>query len=368
MPAGSTGIVTAPTYPMLQDATLRTFLELTRPYGLLREYSKSERRATLKNGTTALFRTADDPDRLRGPNLGWWFGDEAALYDQMVYLIMIGRLRERPGRAWVTTTPRGKNWLYREFTKGDEQHRIFKAPTRSNVYLPDDYLGSLERSYGELFRAQELEGEFVDDQADALIPGEWLERCCDMAHIRSGPTRIACDLGGGNSGDRTVVLVRDDNGILALEHSRTWTLEGTATKVALLARRFDVNPNRISFDALGIGFDFGNRLAAVGLRGCMTYQGGAAGGAKFANLRTAAGWLCRQRLDPTTNMGGKVLPTFAIKREWLDLIRDEVCGLRWTIANDRRIALEKKEEYVANLGYSPDFADCFCQSFAYPGV
>jgi hypothetical protein len=40
--------------------------------------------------------------------------------------------------------------------------------------------------------------------------------------------------------------------------------------------------------------------------------------------------------------------------------------LRWTINNDRKIALEKKEDLTANLGHSPDFADAFCQSFAYP--
>jgi hypothetical protein len=32
-----------------------------------------------------------------------------------VWLIMIRRLREFPGRAWVTSTPRGFNWLYETF-------------------------------------------------------------------------------------------------------------------------------------------------------------------------------------------------------------------------------------------------------------
>jgi hypothetical protein len=359
-------VVVAPTYPMLRDATLATFLDLSRQAGVLVGFNKQEMVAKLSGGRTILFRSADDPDKLRGPNLGWFWLDEAALMKPLAWLVMIGRLRLAPGRAWVTTTPRGKDWLYREFTQGSDRYAMVKASSRSNEWLPNDFVESLEHSYSDLFRRQEVEGEFVDDQADALIPGEWLDLCVSAPYNPAGPVRIAVDLGGGNSGDRTVILARDDNGVRALEWSRTWSLEQAATRVALLAQRFKVNPNRITYDQMGIGFDFGNRLTAAGLRGCMVYQGGASGGAKFANLRTAAGWLARQRLDPNSG-DGKQHP-FQVTREQLDLMRDELCALRWTINNDRKIALERKEDLVANLGHSPDFADVFCQSFAYPSV
>jgi hypothetical protein len=367
-PGGSTGMVLAPTYPMLRDATLRTFLDMSREAGILGTFHKSEYRAELINGTTILFRSADDPERLRGPNLGWFWPDEAALMDVLTWKIMLGRLRLAPGKGWITTTPRGKNWLHREFTTGGNDYRIVKASSKTNFHLPAEFVGSLERSYSDLFRRQEVEGEFVDDQVDALIPGDWLDACCDAPHVRGGHARIAVDLGGGSDGDRTVILCRDDNGILDLRWSRDWTLETTATQVSLVAQRFTVASSRVTFDQMGIGFDFNNRLQALGIRGALPYQGGASGGAKFSNLRTAAGWGARQRLDPTTNQGGRELPRFAIRREWLDLIRDELVALRWTVDNDRKIALEKKDDLVANLGHSPDFADVFCQSFGYPNV
>src|SRR5580765_3570573 len=69
-PAGSTGMVLAPTYPMLRDATLRTFLELCQRGGVLRSFNRSEMVVHLIDGKTVLFRSADDADRLRGPNLG----------------------------------------------------------------------------------------------------------------------------------------------------------------------------------------------------------------------------------------------------------------------------------------------------------
>jgi hypothetical protein len=45
MPGNSTGMVVAPTYPMLRDATLRTFLELTQSYApsLLKAFNKARR-------------------------------------------------------------------------------------------------------------------------------------------------------------------------------------------------------------------------------------------------------------------------------------------------------------------------------------
>jgi len=167
-PAGSVGMVVAPTYPMLRDATLRTFLELAQKGGVLADYSKSEFTATLINGTRVLFRSADDPDRLRGPNLGWFYLDEAALMSREAWLIMIGRLRLAPGRAWATSTPRGINWLYDVFHSGDPDYAVIRSSTRENPYLPAGFVESLENAYTTAWQRQEIEGEFVE-MADAVF-------------------------------------------------------------------------------------------------------------------------------------------------------------------------------------------------------
>ncbi|MBF6592183.1 MAG: hypothetical protein IVW57_16860, partial [Ktedonobacterales bacterium] len=58
---GSLGLIGAPTYPMLRDATQRTFFELLPPT-LIRGYSKTEGHLLLSNGAEALFRSLDAPD------------------------------------------------------------------------------------------------------------------------------------------------------------------------------------------------------------------------------------------------------------------------------------------------------------------
>lgn len=180
MPPGSTGMVVAPTYPMLRDATLRSFLDLARRGGVLAEFSRSEMTATLIDGKVVLFRSADAPDRLRGPNLGWFWLDEAALMDAEAWLIMIGRLRERPGVAWVTSTPKGFNWMYDTFVKlGSPDYAVIQARTASNPFLPASFLPSLQSTYGGAWLEQETEGTFIDvGGAERFLPSMTLWDAC----------------------------------------------------------------------------------------------------------------------------------------------------------------------------------------------
>jgi len=63
------GLVVSPTYPMLRDATVRVFLDVAGD--AIAEFRKTEMIATLVNGSEILFRSADDPNKLRGPSVHW---------------------------------------------------------------------------------------------------------------------------------------------------------------------------------------------------------------------------------------------------------------------------------------------------------
>lgn len=156
------GVITAPTYPMLRDATLRTFLEIAEP--AIARYNKSEMLLELTNGSEIIFRSTDAPDRLRGPSVSWWYGDEAALYPPNVWQIMIGRLRQfgMAGRAWITTTPRGRNWVWQRFVQNaTTDYHIVRAATHDNPFLDTEFITALEADYVGDFARQELLGEFV---------------------------------------------------------------------------------------------------------------------------------------------------------------------------------------------------------------
>ena len=120
-------------------------------------------RAIVGNGEV-LFRSADDPERLRGPNLSWVWIDEGALCHEMTWPIAIGRLREggKAGPCWLTTTPKGRNWVWREFVERQRDgYEVFRARTADNPHLAPQFLADLEAAYTGTFARQELLGEFV---------------------------------------------------------------------------------------------------------------------------------------------------------------------------------------------------------------
>lgn len=234
-PAGSVGMVCAPTYLMLKDATLRTFNEMVEKTKALKDWKAGDMTATLINDTVVAFRSADDPDRLRGPNLGWFYLDEAAMMTPDVWLVMLGRLRRQPGRAWVTSTPRGKNWLYNAFVEnGDDNYHVVYSSSRQNKFLPTTFVDTLQKQYADGFASQEIDGKFVDLEAEeAFIPSMMLWDVLqeELPPLdRRTPMSIALDAGVSND---TFALVgvtrhpsRDRRDDVAVRLVRTWVPNG----------------------------------------------------------------------------------------------------------------------------------------------
>lgn len=222
------GIVTAPTYGMLQDATLRMYLDLAGD--AITSLNRTTMTARLVNGSEILFRSTDNPDRLRGPSISWWHGDEGALYDKDVWPIMIGRLREggRAGHAWVTCTPKGRNWLYER----QGEITLFRARTRDNPFLASEFVASLEASYTGAFARQELEGEFV------TFEGLVYEDFDRGKHVveRGGPWArviLACDEGYTNPAVMLVIGADHDGRLHVLdEFYRRRVLQGDVVAAA----------------------------------------------------------------------------------------------------------------------------------------
>lgn len=155
------GMVIAPTYPMLRDVTQRTFFELLDKTGVPYTFNKADGKLSI-NGSIVLFRSADTPDRLRGPNLNWFYIDEAAMVREKVWDILIGRLRVGEARGWITTTPAGFNWIHKRWVTDQlPGYELYNAHTEENYHLPDDYIADLKAAYTGEFARQELEGGFV---------------------------------------------------------------------------------------------------------------------------------------------------------------------------------------------------------------
>lgn len=167
-------MVLAPTYPMLRDATWRTLRTLAEELHFLRSENKTDNRLTLGNGAEILGRSADAPDRLRGPNLSGAWLDEASLMQEAVYDIILGRLREASEQGWVsaTFTPRGKrHWTYRVFAE-DKTALLVHSRTDQNPFIPQEFAAGLQDRYAPQWARQELGGEFVEIEGSEF-PAKW---------------------------------------------------------------------------------------------------------------------------------------------------------------------------------------------------
>jgi phage terminase large subunit-like protein len=246
-PPGSVGMVLAPTYVMLRTATLAMFLDLVQRGGVLKQWHKADMVAELTDGKTVYFRSADNPDRLRGPNLGWFYLDEAAMMLAEVWLIMLGRLRLEPGCAWATSTPRGRNWLARRFLSSPD-YAIIRSSSRDNVYLPAGFIESLKQTYTARMFRQEVEGEFLDDVEGAL----WTRKMIDDAQLTTPlpdmrRVIVAIDPAttSGEESDETGIVVAgvgiDGHGYVLADRSCRLSPDGWAKRALAAFHEFEAD-------------------------------------------------------------------------------------------------------------------------------
>jgi predicted phage terminase large subunit-like protein len=201
----------APTYTMLKDASLRTFLEIGQRLQYIADVNWSSLRIVLGNGAEVLFRSADEPERLRGPNLtGAWL-DEASVMSEDVYTIVIAALREKGEAGWLsaTFTPKGRqHWTYRVFGQGRDV-ALFHCSTRENPFVPREFVEAVSRQYTSRLREQELEGKFIDVVEGALWKAEWIEAARVQEHPQLVRVVVAIDPAGTHTdiSDETGIVV-----------------------------------------------------------------------------------------------------------------------------------------------------------------
>jgi phage terminase large subunit-like protein len=142
------------------------------------KYEPSKRTVTWKNGSIAQVLSAEEPDSLRGPQFDAAWCDELAKWKQAenawMNVQMALRLGEVP-QAVITTTPRATK-LIRELMN-DAATVVTRSRTLDNSnQLAPSFLTDVMARYGNTaLGRQELDGELVDDDPNALWRRETIE-------------------------------------------------------------------------------------------------------------------------------------------------------------------------------------------------
>jgi PBSX family phage terminase large subunit len=128
-------LVTAPTYKILNQATLPAFMQYMAGFG---EADKQLACFKMHNGGTVWFRTSTDPDSVVGlTNVRAVWGDEAGKYSKYFWDNLQARASFRDCPILLTTSPYSLNWIYKELIKGRPAHaKIIGAKSCENPYFP----------------------------------------------------------------------------------------------------------------------------------------------------------------------------------------------------------------------------------------
>ena len=157
-----------------------------------------------KEFVEVVFKTGSEPDNLKGFAVGYIVLDEAAIMKREVLDIALARTMECGGKIVLATTPKGKNWVWKDVylpsLEGEDRYACIKIPTPDNFYLEPkehEFLARRYASRSSTLGRQELEAEFVDFEGkvfDHFDPGTHIVRA-DLDIPDSVPVIVGMDWG-----------------------------------------------------------------------------------------------------------------------------------------------------------------------------
>jgi predicted phage terminase large subunit-like protein len=133
----------------------------------------------MPGGGEIAFKTADDPDKLRGQGLDLLILDEADFVPRRVWEeVLRPALADRKGRAVLISTPnREGGWLHELALAGAARDGLELAswsfPSWTNPYLEDGEIAAARASLPSIVFRREFGAEFVS-ASGALIQRAWL--------------------------------------------------------------------------------------------------------------------------------------------------------------------------------------------------
>jgi hypothetical protein len=183
--------------------------------GLIPVKRKSQREGFIEfeNGSYIECRSEENPDQLIGEGLDLIVVAEAArLKENTWHQLLRPALADRQGRALFTSTPRGYNWFYDFYLKGQDPEtaenwwRSWMIPSSMNPILPAMEIEEARRNSTPEAFAQEWEAKFIA-YAGLVFP-EFSEKIHVKKQVFSHAIRTALWVDPGSTAPYCVLLVQ----------------------------------------------------------------------------------------------------------------------------------------------------------------
>lgn len=199
-------------------------------------YEPSKRRITWKSGAIATVYSADEPDRLRGPQHDAAWGDELAAwrYPETYDMLMFGLRLGNDPKAVFTTTPRPVR-LVRDLLL-DTDCTVTRGSTydnRSNL-APAFYKQIVKKYEGTRLGRQELYAEVLDDVEGALWTRSMIKAAATLPDMTRVIVAVDPAVTSGEDSDETGIVVAgvgvDGSGYVLADRSCRLSPDGWAKR------------------------------------------------------------------------------------------------------------------------------------------
>lgn len=250
----SIGWWVAPTFPLTRKGMRETihFLRQGRR-DLVAAVHRTERRIEFVNGSFLEFRSAHEPDsQLVSEGLDWLVVDEAALIgDPLIWSQYLRpALADRQGKALLITSPRGRNWLYELWLRGqdpgDKEVVSWRYSTGEGGFVTAAELAEIERTTPVRIWQQEYLAEFLGDGGEVFRN---VTTCSGPKGQPDEHTVIGVDL----------AYVRDFTVLWAMNSALEWIevqrfqqLDWSVQKVRIVEMYRRLGAKRVLIDVTGI--------------------------------------------------------------------------------------------------------------------
>lgn len=239
---------------------------------LIASSNKTERRIDLVTGGRVDFLSMDDPDAGRGRKYKHVVVDEAAKARHLEAAwtkAIRPTLTDYKGTADFYSTPRGRDFFWRLFTRGEDpeqpEYESWQLPTVANPFIDPDEVEAARRELPERVFQQEYLAEFLEDAGGVFRN---VSGCVDRGRVepdeRTRGRAYAMGVDLARTEDFTVIAILDDTGRQAyferLPHV-DW-----ARQMESIKRAADAYDADVIVDATGVGSPIFEQLYSMGVR------------------------------------------------------------------------------------------------------
>ena len=217
----------------------------------------AEKRVEIGKGEISI-RSADTPNTLRGEGLDFVVMDECAFIRPEIWPEAIRpALADREGRALFISTPKGRNWFWDIYRRGEAQEegwQSFTFPTSANPYIKPDEIEAARRELPELIFRQEFLAEFIDSDGGVFRRVQEAATVEPIEAPREGRTYTA-GVDVAASVDYTVVAVMDSGSkeLVYLDRFNRVDYPTLENRLEAVYKRFNLQSMTIEVNSIGQG-------------------------------------------------------------------------------------------------------------------